>query len=136
MFQAEQEEYEEDEIDWRKISFVDNQATLDLLADKPLNLFALIYEETSLAGRGAAELIAKIKTTHTGNPLFQIPHASANRGLFGALNFACATAGRHWGRDCVAVVRGRHVYGQTPTSADELRLHIFRRVALCWERLL
>lgn len=46
IFKMEQEEYLKEGVMWKNISFTDNQSTLDLLAIQPLNLLALIDEET------------------------------------------------------------------------------------------
>lgn len=46
IFKMEQEEYLKEGVTWKNISFTDNQHTLDLLAIQPLNLLALIDEET------------------------------------------------------------------------------------------
>lgn len=37
--------YDKEAIDWTKISFEDNQPVLDLIAEKPLNILALVDEE-------------------------------------------------------------------------------------------
>ena len=46
IFKMEQEEYEKEGINWETISFVDNQATLDLIAQKPMNILALVDEQS------------------------------------------------------------------------------------------
>lgn len=46
IFKLEQEEYNKEEISWKRIAFKDNQKTLNLLALKPLNILALIDEES------------------------------------------------------------------------------------------
>ena len=46
IFKLEQEEYNNENINWKKIQFVDNQDTLNLIASKPMNLFALVDEES------------------------------------------------------------------------------------------
>ena len=46
IFKMEQEEYNKEGISWEKISFVDNQVTLDLIAQKPMNLLALVDEQS------------------------------------------------------------------------------------------
>ena len=52
--------YEKQAINWHKIKFVDNQATLNLLAVNQMNLFALIDEDSNLGGRQDSELVAKM----------------------------------------------------------------------------
>lgn len=46
VFKLEQDEYSKEGISWKRIAFSDNQKTLDLLAIKPLNILALIDEES------------------------------------------------------------------------------------------
>ena len=46
IFKLEQEEYNMEAINWHHIEFVDNQEALDLIAIRPLNLMALIDEES------------------------------------------------------------------------------------------
>lgn len=46
IFKLEQEEYNLEAISWHHIEFVDNQEALDLIAIRPLNLMALIDEES------------------------------------------------------------------------------------------
>ena len=41
-----QKEYDREGITWQHIQFVDNQTTLDMLAQKPMNIIALIDEES------------------------------------------------------------------------------------------
>ena len=41
-----QEEYNKEDIKWQHISFVDNQNVLDILAHKPMNIIALVDEES------------------------------------------------------------------------------------------
>ena len=46
IFKLEQAEYDKEGIKWEHIQFEDNQEILDLLAAKPLNIIALIDEES------------------------------------------------------------------------------------------
>lgn len=47
IFKQEQEEYACENIVWKHIDYQDNQNTLDMLAMKPLNMLALIDEESN-----------------------------------------------------------------------------------------
>ncbi|XP_061403939.1 unconventional myosin-VIIa-like, partial [Lethenteron reissneri] len=47
IFKLEQEEYERESISWKNITFTtDNQEALDMISSRPLNLIALIDEES------------------------------------------------------------------------------------------
>ena len=46
IFKMEQEEYNHEAINWQHIEFVDNQEALDLIAVRPLNIMALVDEES------------------------------------------------------------------------------------------
>ena len=47
VFKMEQEEYNRENIVWTRIDYQDNQRTLDMLALKPMNMLALIDEESN-----------------------------------------------------------------------------------------
>lgn len=47
VFKLEQDEYARENIVWKQIDYKDNQGTLDMLANKPLNMLALIDEESN-----------------------------------------------------------------------------------------
>lgn len=47
VFKLEQEEYARENIVWERIDYKDNQRTLDILAHKPMNMLALIDEESN-----------------------------------------------------------------------------------------
>ena len=87
VFKLEQEEYTREGIKWDKIEFTDNQAILDMIAMKPLNIFALIDEEAFYPNGSDPTMLAKIKAQHQRNELFQTTRA-ANDPVFLIQHFA------------------------------------------------
>lgn len=88
VFKIEQAEYEKQAINWHKIKFVDNQATLNLLAVNQMNLFALIDEDSNLGGRQDSELVAKMMANHEANELFEVSGLERGGTMFSVQHFA------------------------------------------------
>ncbi|TRY91722.1 hypothetical protein DNTS_018969 [Danionella cerebrum] len=87
MFKLEQEEYTKEGISWKHIAFNDNQKTLDLLAVKPLNILALIDEESNFPKGTDATMLNKMNQEHKGNELY-ISSRSDHGIHFGIQHFA------------------------------------------------
>lgn len=60
IFKLEQEQYTNEGIDWKQIKFVDNQAILDMIAVKPMNILALIDEEAKFPKGTDDTMLAKV----------------------------------------------------------------------------
>ena len=105
IFKLEQAEYDKEGIKWEHIQFQDNQEILDLLAAKPLNIIALIDEEskfpkvclsrvligrliTGLSPQGTdLSLLKKLHNHHSKNPHYLQP-LSDETHTFGITHFA------------------------------------------------
>ncbi|KAL9964836.1 hypothetical protein ACROYT_G028531 [Oculina patagonica] len=81
------EEYNKEDIKWQHISFVDNQSVLDLLAQKPMNIIALVDEESRFPKGTDATMLQKLNTHHKRSKLFLPPVNSAS-AMFGICHFA------------------------------------------------
>ncbi|XP_077987827.1 myosin-VIIa-like [Glandiceps talaboti] len=87
IFKLEQAEYEREGIKWHHIQFVDNQETLDLLAFKPMNIIALIDEESRFPKGTDKTMLNKLTQQHGKNKFF-IRGKSSVATMFGIQHFA------------------------------------------------
>ncbi|CAH3158721.1 unnamed protein product, partial [Pocillopora meandrina] len=87
IFKLEQAKYNKEDIKWQHISFVDNQSVLDLLAQKPMNIIALVDEESRFPKGSDATMLQKINTHHKRSKLF-LPPVNSTSSLFGIRHFA------------------------------------------------
>jgi myosin-7 len=87
IFKLEQQEYDKEAINWTKITFKDNQATLDMLSEKPLNVLALIDEESRFPKGTDETLLAKLHENHSAHPNYVKPKSRADP-TFGISHFA------------------------------------------------
>ncbi|KAK9156217.1 hypothetical protein Sjap_003697 [Stephania japonica] len=69
-FKLEQEEYEKDGIDWKKVHFEDNQECLNLI-ERPEGLLALFDEETGSPKATDLTFVDKLKRHFFVNPCFK-----------------------------------------------------------------
>ncbi|CAH8524036.1 unnamed protein product [Heterobilharzia americana] len=67
IFKLEQEEYLTECISWRYIDYVDNQNTLNLIAIQPMNIFALLDEESRFPQGSDNSFLNKINSRHSSN---------------------------------------------------------------------
>ncbi|KAF7490609.1 Myosin-VIIa [Sarcoptes scabiei] len=87
IFKLEQEEYNNETINWQHIEFVDNQEALDLIATKPMNIMALIDEESKFPKGTDVTLLNKLHKTHSINTNYLKPKADIDKS-FGLNHFA------------------------------------------------
>ncbi|CAB1325889.1 unnamed protein product [Coregonus sp. 'balchen'] len=87
VFKLEQEEYTKEDIVWKNITFSDNTETLDLLAGKPLNVLALIDEESHFPKGTDVTMLNKMNQVHAKCNKY-IPSKNTHDMEFGIRHFA------------------------------------------------
>ncbi|XP_030630586.1 unconventional myosin-VIIa [Chanos chanos] len=87
VFKLEQAEYAKEGVVWKHIAFNDNQETLDLLAGKPLNILALIDEESQFPKGTDTTLLNKMNQVHGRNSMY-IASRTNHHNQFGIQHFA------------------------------------------------
>ncbi|XP_041647355.1 unconventional myosin-VIIa [Cheilinus undulatus] len=87
VFKLEQDEYARENIVWQHIDYKDNQSTLDVLASKPLNMLALIDEESSFP-KGTDTTMLQKMNQHHGKGGIYIPPKNNYETQFGVQHFA------------------------------------------------
>ncbi|XP_061588983.1 unconventional myosin-VIIa-like [Cololabis saira] len=87
IFKLEQEEYLKEDIVWSNISFSDNQGILDLLAEKPCNLLALIDEESNFPKGSDITMLRKMNAQHSKNKAY-LASMSEHDTDFGICHYA------------------------------------------------
>uniref|UniRef100_A0A672G4R0 Si:ch73-194h10.2 n=1 Tax=Salarias fasciatus TaxID=181472 RepID=A0A672G4R0_SALFA len=89
VFKLEQEEYAREGIVWKHIDYQDNQSTLDVLANKPMNMLALIDEESNFPKGTDATLLQKLNQVHGKGNIYLTPKNDHDT-QFGIQHFAGA----------------------------------------------
>ncbi|XP_032429118.1 unconventional myosin-VIIb [Xiphophorus hellerii] len=87
VFKLEQEEYAREGILWQHIDYLDNQRTLDTLANKPMNVLALVDEESNFPKGTDASMLQKLNQFHTKGEVY-IPPKNNFETQFGIQHFA------------------------------------------------
>ncbi|KAL1023382.1 hypothetical protein UPYG_G00040140 [Umbra pygmaea] len=87
VFKLEQEEYSRENIVWKHIDFNDNQRTLDVLANKSLNILALIDEESNFPKGTDTTMINKMNQVHGKGTVYIAPKNDHDT-QFGIQHFA------------------------------------------------
>ncbi|XP_029285210.1 unconventional myosin-VIIb [Cottoperca gobio] len=87
VFKMEQDEYTRENIVWKHIEYQDNQHTLDVLANKSLNMMALIDEESNFPKGTDTTLLQKLNQVHGKGDIY-IPPKNNYETQFGIKHFA------------------------------------------------
>ncbi|KAA3675921.1 myosin VIIa [Paragonimus westermani] len=81
IFKLEQEEYIAEGIQWKHIDYVDNQNTLNLLALRPMNVFALIDEECQFPQGTDMSLLNKLNARHSKHSQYICPQSTVEKAI-------------------------------------------------------
>eukprot|EP00064_Thunnus_orientalis_P003654 superscaffoldBa00000309_g3665 len=87
VFKLEQDEYTRENIVWEHIDYKDNQSTLDVLANKPLNILALVDEESNFPKGTDTTMLQKMNQVHGKGDIY-IPPKNNYETHFGINHFA------------------------------------------------
>ncbi|CAG9784601.1 unnamed protein product [Diatraea saccharalis] len=87
IFKLEQEQYEKEGIIWNNINYVDNQENLDMIGMKPMNVLALIDEESKFPKGTDVTLLTKLTSNHSERSCYITPKSSRDH-RFGIKHFA------------------------------------------------
>jgi myosin-7 len=87
IFKLEQQEYDKESINWSKIEFKDNQPVLDMIAEKAMNILAIVDEESKFPKGTDDSLLTKLHSNHEKNGLYIKPKSGLDP-VFGIQHFA------------------------------------------------
>ncbi|XP_014645274.1 PREDICTED: unconventional myosin-XV [Ceratotherium simum simum] len=73
VFQEEQEEYIREQIDWREISFADNQPCINLISLKPYGILRILDDQCCFPQATDHTFLQKCHYHHGANPLYSKP---------------------------------------------------------------
>lgn len=87
IFKMEQEYYMKEGVNWKHISYIDNQEVLDMIGMKPMNLMSLIDEETKFPKGTDFTMLSKLHGTHNTKSFYLKPKSDLTPA-FGVQHFA------------------------------------------------
>uniref|UniRef100_A0A8C1Z402 Myosin XVAb n=1 Tax=Cyprinus carpio TaxID=7962 RepID=A0A8C1Z402_CYPCA len=73
IFKQEQEEYIREQINWKELSFTDNQACIDLIAAKPHGILRILDDQSCFPQATDNTFLQKCHYHHGNNPLYSKP---------------------------------------------------------------
>ncbi|XP_038618715.1 unconventional myosin-XV [Tachyglossus aculeatus] len=73
VFKEEQEEYIREQIDWREITFSDNQPCIDLISLKPYGILRILDDQSCFPQATDHTFLQKCHYHHGSNPLYSKP---------------------------------------------------------------
>ncbi|RXM32519.1 Unconventional myosin-XV [Acipenser ruthenus] len=73
IFKEEQDEYTREQIDWKEISFSDNQPCIDLVAQKPYGILRILDDQSCFPQATDNTFLQKCHYHHGSNPLYSKP---------------------------------------------------------------
>ncbi|XFG10788.1 hypothetical protein AB1E19_014412 [Capra hircus] len=73
IFQEEQEEYMREQIDWREVTFADNQPCINLLSLKPYGILRILDDQCCFPQATDHTFLQKCHYHHGANPLYSKP---------------------------------------------------------------
>ncbi|XP_043567559.1 unconventional myosin-XV [Chiloscyllium plagiosum] len=73
IFKLEQEEYIREQIDWKEITFSDNQTCLDLISQRPHGILRILDDQSTFPQATDHTFLQKCHYHHGNNPLYSKP---------------------------------------------------------------
>ncbi|XP_048053699.1 unconventional myosin-XV isoform X1 [Megalobrama amblycephala] len=73
IFKQEQEEYIREQINWKELTFTDNQACIDLIAAKPHGILRILDDQSGFPQATDNTFLQKCHYHHGNNPLYSKP---------------------------------------------------------------
>lgn len=87
MFKSEQEEYQQEGVNWKKVDFKDNSGCISLI-EKNRGIIEFIQEQCKIQNSSDSALIEQLKKNIKNNIWFEPGHPSDPQDQFGIKHFA------------------------------------------------